>query len=218
MKDRVDIADDLYLNGKLALPGSQRKDVVQIEGFFSAVCRERGKIVPHSKRSGKNIWTLTGREYLARLMSYITYGVGIVPDTPARNDRIRYIAMGTGSTPEVASIIRLVSPTAFDPGGVNALAEVAIPTYPAQVSVSNFGNSVRYIREFAENELSIAGPIILTEAGLFTDGSPGSNFTPRTRSILLADAAGQAPVAYKSFEALKKTSNFVLQVAWEVRF
>ncbi len=216
MKDSVNIEDALYLNGALAL--SAKKEAVQIEGFFSVVCRERGKIVPGTRREGKNIWTMTGREYLARLMSYLTYGVGIVPDTPARNDRIRYIAMGTGSTPEVSTIIRLVAPVAFDPGGVNALAEVAIPTYPNQVSVSNFGNTVRYIREFAENELSIAGPIILTEAGLFTDGSPSSSFAPRTRSILLADAAGQAPVAYKSFEALKKTSNFVLQAAWDVRF
>jgi hypothetical protein len=217
MKDKVEIQDELYLNG--ASTNSKRLEKpVQIEGFFSAVCRERGKLVPGTRRAGSNVWTLTGREYLARLMSYAIYGTGVTPDTPSRNDRIRYIGMGTGTTPEVSTVTKLIAPTAYDVGGVQFLAEIAIPTYPFQVSVSNFGNAVRYIRSFAEGELSISGPVVLTEAGLFTDGDPASSFDPKTRNTLLSNAASQAPAAYKSFEALKKTSNFVLQVAWEVRF
>ena len=215
MKDNVTIQDDLYLNGKLA---QSTKQPVQIEGFFSAVCRERGKIVPFSRRSGSNIWTLTGREYLARLMSYAVYGTGSAPDTPSRDDRIRYIGMGTGTTPEVDTVTQLVSPTAYDSGGAYFLAELSIPTFPFQVSGTNYGNAVQYIREFAEDELSISGPVILTEAGLFTDGAPGSSFAPKTRSVSITDAASQAPAAYKSFDALKKTSSFVLQVSWQIRF
>lgn len=220
MKDKVTVRDHLELRsgGQLVVaPEEPQKEEVKIEGFFSVMCRERGKIVPGSRRQGRNIWTLTGREYLARLMSYASYS----PDTPSRDDRIRYIGFGIGTTPEVSSVSRLVSPIGFDSaGGTIFLAELAIPTYPFQSS-SSFGTAVRYTREFSELELSTSTTVVLTEAGLFTDGSPTSSptpFEPGTRVLTLAQAANQAPAAYKTFEPLKKTQNFVLQVAWEVRF
>lgn len=192
------------------------KPPVEIEGFFFAQTRERGKLV--QEVSGQNIWTLTGREYLARLMSYAAYGIGALADQPARNDRIRYIGMGVGTQPEVATVTKLNVPTPYDTTGTVFLAEIAIPTYPFQTSSTAFGTSVRYFREFVEGELSVTGPILLSEAGLFTDGSPGASFAPKTRSTAFSTAAGQAPAAYKSFEPLRKTQNFVLQVAWEIRF
>lgn len=215
MKDRVNISDRLYLQGRDASRGG--RDPVTIVGHFSAVCRERGKLVPKSHRTGRNVWTLTGREYLARLMSYASYN----PNVPARNDRIRYIGFGIGTTPEVSSVSQLVSPIAFDTasGGV-FLAELAIPTYPFQ-SASGFGTAVLYSREFAEEELSTSTTVTLTEAGLFTDGSPTASpvaFAPGSRALTLVQAASQAPVAYKTFEPLTKTQNFVLQVSWEVSF
>lgn len=190
---------------------------VQVEGFFSAVCRERGKIVPGTRRQGKNIVTLAGREYYARVGSYASYS----PLTRARQDAVRYIGFGIGTTPEVTSVTRLVSPIAYDAssGGI-FLAELAIPTYPFQTSES-FGTAVRYTREFSETELSTSTTVDLTEAGLFTDGSPSASPTPfaaGTRDRTIALAAFQAPNAYKSFEVLKKTQNFVLQIAWEIRF
>lgn len=193
------------------------KDKSYAEGFFSAVCRERGKIVPGTQRVGKNIITLAGREFYARVGSYSSYS----PLTKARNDGVRYIGFGIGTTPEVSSVTHLVAPVQFstDSGGL-FLAELAIPTYPLQTSGS-FGTAVRYTREFTETELSISGTVNLTEAGLFTDGSPTSTptpFTPGTRDRSLSQALIQAPNAYKPFEVLKKTQNFVLQVAWEIRF
>lgn len=193
------------------------KEKIFVEGFFSAVCRERGKIVPGSRRQGKNIVTLAGREFYARVGSYSSYS----PLTKSRQDGIRYIGFGTGTTPEVTSVTRLVSPIAYDAssGGL-FLAELAIPTYPFQTSGS-YGTAVRYTREFAENELSTSTTVNLTEAGLYTDGSPSSSpipFTPGTRDRTIAQAGFQAPNAYKTFEVLKKTQNFILQVAWEIRF
>lgn len=190
---------------------------VQVEGFFSMVARERGKIVPGTRRQGKNVVTLAGREFYARVGSYSSYS----PLTKARQDGVRYIGFGIGTTPEVSSVTKLVSPIAYDAasGGV-FLAELAIPTYPFQTSGS-FGTAVRYTREFSETELSTSTTVDLTEAGLFTDGSPSSSptpFTPGTRNLTLAQASFQAPNAYKTFEVLKKTQNFVLQVAWEIRF
>jgi hypothetical protein len=224
MKDLVTVKDRLELRhgGRQVVAGEMpEKTPVLIEGFFSCVCRERGKLVPGTRREGKNIWTLTGREYLARLMSYAAYGIPPVADTPARNDRIRYIGFGIGVTPEVSSVSRLVSPIAYDnsSGGL-FLAELAIPTYPFQTTGS-YGTSVRYTREFSETELSVSTTVLLTEAGLFTDGNPNSSpipFTPGTRDVSLSEAINQAPAGYKSFEPLKKTQNFVLQTAWEVRF
>ena len=215
MKDRVTISDRLWLNGKES--SVVEKSPVTIVGRFSAVCRERGKLVPGTRRVGTNIWTLTGREYLARLMSYASYG----PDVAARNDRIRYIGFGIGTTPEVSSVSALVSPIAYDTasGGL-FLAEFAIPTYPFQSS-SGYGTAVLYSREFSETELSTSTAVTLTEAGLFTDGSPTASpiaFAPGTRVLTLAQAASQAPVAYKTFEPLRKTQNFVLQTSWEVSF
>ncbi len=190
---------------------------VYVEGFFSSVCRERGKIVPGSRRAGKNVVTLAGREFYARVGSYSSYS----PLTKARADGIRYIGFGIGTTPEVSSVTRLVNPISYtvSSGGL-FLAELAIPTYPFQTSGS-FGTAVRYTREFSETELSTSGTVNLTEAGLFTDGSPTSSpipFTPGTRVRTINQASLQAPNAYKSFETLPKTQNFVLQIAWEIRF
>jgi hypothetical protein len=218
--DRLELRHDgefRYVNDPDWVEELLPKDKIHVEGFFSVVCRERGKIVPGSRRQGKNIVTLAGREFYARVGSYSSYS----PLTKARNDGIRYIGFGIGTTPEVSSVTHLVNPISYSlsSGGL-FLADLAIPTYPFQTSAS-FGTAVRYTREFAETELSTSGTIDLTEAGLFTDGSPTSTpapFTPGTRNLTLSQALLQAPNAYKSFEVLKKTQNFVLQVAWEIRF
>lgn len=225
MKDKINIKDRLVLQH-----GEQTRyshdsdwidalvpDKVYVEGFVSMVCRERGKIVPGTRREGKNIVTLAGREFFARVGSYSSYS----PLTKARTDGVRYIGFGIGTSAEVSSVTKLVSPLAFDAtGGGLFLAELAIPTYPFQTTGS-FGTVVRYTREFSELELSTSGSVALTEAGLFTDGSPTSSpiaFTPGTRNITISQAASQAPIAYRIFEPLAKTQKFVIQTLWELRF
>ena len=210
----IDPAGSVQQSVILGPPG--QKEIIQVEGFFSAVCRERGKLVYGTRREGKNIWTVTGREFLAKLMSYATYGSSahasgsLNPDVPARDDRVRYFGFGTGAQPEVSSVTALVSPIAFDGGGT-FLAQVSLPTYPLPTTVE-------YSRTFNETELSTSGAVNLTEAGLFTDGSPTASYAPRTRDVSLVNAAAQAPVAYKAFEPLRKTQNFVLEAAWQIRF
>jgi len=222
MKDEVTVKDHLEVSGpgqivKTRDVEDSGKERVYIEGFFSMYARERGKIVPGSRREGKNIWTLAGREFLARLMSYSAYA----PDEAARNDRIRYLGFGTGTTPEVSSVSKLVSPISYttSSGGL-FLAELAIPTYPFQ-SAGSYGTAVRYTREFSETELSTVGSVLLTEAGIFTDGSPTSApdpFEPGTRDLTLAQAQFQAPMGYKTFEAFRKTQNMIISCFYEVRF
>jgi hypothetical protein len=221
MKDDVKIRERLVLQHGGATRQIQDPDWVNdlipskvyVEGFVSMVCRERGKIVPGTRREGKNIVTLAGREFYARVSSYSSYS----PLTRARNDAVSYIGFGVGTTPEVTTVTRLVSPIAYSGGSF--LAQLAIPTYPFQ-TVGSFGTVAQYTREFAETELSVSGTVDLTEAGLFTDGSPTSvpAFSPGTRDTTLANALAQVPNAYRTFEPLNKTQKFVLQIAWQMRF
>lgn len=189
---------------------SKEDEIIHASGFFSIIARERGKILRKNCRTGKNIWTLTGREHLAQLMSYRSYGPPLVGE---RRDRIRYFGFGSGSQPEVSSVDVLVNPIAFDSGN-NFLAQVSIPTYPLSPSRT----TVRYTRIYTSTELSVSGDVVITEAGLFTDGDSGTDFEPGTRSVTLANALLQAPNAYKVFDPLTKTQNFEIEVSWEVRF
>jgi hypothetical protein len=219
-KDSVNVGDMVKLltrNGvsgsvidRVVKEASGLKEMPTVEGHFSMVARERGKVVHGTHRKGQNIWTLTGREYLAQLMSYQTYGPPVAGE---RRDRMRYIGFGTGSQPEVSSVSSLVTPITFN-GSNSFLAQVSLPTYPLSPSRT----TVRYSRIFTEAELSVVGTVTLTEAGLFTDGDPGTSFDPETRDITLANALVQSPNAYKVFEPLSKTQNFVLEVSWEIRF
>ncbi len=216
MNENVKVSDRVRMVARrgaqilTSLVSDSSEDPIHAKGYVSVVCRERGKIVPGTRREGKNIWTLTGREHLAQLMSYRSYGPPLVGE---RRDRIRYIGFGSGSQPEVSSVNKLVTPIAFDAGS-NFLAQVSLPTYPLSPSRT----TVRYSRIFSETELSVSGNVVLTEAGLYTDGSPGSDFEPGTRDVTLANALLQAPNAYRVFDPLTKTQNFVLEVSWEVRF
>lgn len=217
-KDSIHVLDAIKLQTKDRLVENKPSPKVeQVEGFVSMLLRERGKIVPGSRREGKNIVTLAGREYYARAGSYSSY----VPLIKARQDAVRYIGFGIGTTPEVSSVTNLVSPIAYDvsSGGL-FLAELTLPSYPLQTSGS-FGGTVRYSREYSETELSITTSVDISEAGLYTDGSPSSTpipFTPGTRNLSIAQASSQAPNAYKTFEPLKKSQNFILQVIWDLMF
>jgi hypothetical protein len=229
MKEIVNVTDNLSIlvrssrrQKELELEAKVARDPSPtIEGHFSLVTREGGKKVYNGERSGKNIWTLTGREFIAQVMSYAAYGNdphnsgNLNPDIAARDDRIRYVGMGTGTTPEVSSVAALVSPTAFQAG--EFLAQVAIASYPLTAVANGLRTTVRYSRTFAETELSISGSVIITEAGLFTDGSPAANYAPRSRDVTLAASSGQAPVAYKTFDGLKKTTSFTIDLLWDVR-
>lgn len=215
MRDNVKLSERFKtvvrdLNGRIIKSVvSDSDDVIHATGYFSIITRERGKLLKKNCRDGKNVWTLTGREHLAQLMSYRSYGPPLVGE---RRDRIRYFGFGSGSQPEVSSVDVLVSPIAFDAGN-NFLAQVSIPTYPLSPSRT----TVRYTRIYSSTELSVSGDVVITEAGLFTDGDSGSDFEPGTRDVTLASSLLQAPNAYKVFDPLTKTQNFEIEVSWEVR-
>lgn len=182
--------------------------VVQVKGWVKLLMRERGKIVPGSRREGHNVWTNTGREYLPLLMSYNT---GL---TTYRNDRMTYIGVGTGAFVEDAGVASLAQPIATTPG--TFLVPLSVPpTFPLTPSRT----TVQYHRLFAENEITSTpgSQVNVSEMGLFTDGSPALNYA-LPRDVTLASASSQPPMAYKSFEPVGKTSSLGLEVFWEIRF
>lgn len=187
-----------------------QESVVGVTGWVKMVMRERGKIVPGSHREGKNVWTNTGREFLAMLMSIATG-----PTTKFRTDSISYIGLGTGTNPTAgAGIVSLVAPIAFQPGDFLAQLDVP-PTFPLAPSRT----TVRFHRTFTENQITyVPGTVNISEMGLFTDGDPALNNAAGTRNITLATSGSAAPCAYKTFDPLAKTESMQIDVAWEIRF
>lgn len=185
---------------------------IHVQGWVEMVMRERGKIVPGSRRSGKNIFTNTGREYVALAISLQP---GVPFPTAMRTDSVAYIGVGTGARIEDENVLSLATPHAYA-GGVFLAALDIPPTFP----LLPVRRVVRYKRVFAENEITIGGPgdtVSITELGLFTDGDPLQNNAPRTRDTSLASAASQAPVAYKAVEPVMKNDQMELELSWELR-
>jgi len=172
------------------------RDEFRPEINFRMVARERGKIVPGSIREGHNVATVTGREYYAQIGTYSDY----VAKTPVRTDRIFYMGVGDGAQPEVASVDQLASAVEWDIGKyLKPISSAEFPNDPA--------TSVVYLCEFLETDISIGagGTQEIREAGLFTEISDDA-------------ATDNAPLAYKNFEPLVKTTQFRLEVRWEIRF
>jgi len=71
--------------------------------------REHGKLI--DERSGHNVWVERGRQYLAEIMAYASYG----PDTFERADRIRYFGVGIGGFQQQA-IVPAALDTAYPVG------------------------------------------------------------------------------------------------------
>lgn len=189
------------------------KPVIEVKGWVTAVLRERGKIL--RKVEGHNIWTNTGREYLAMLMSLQVAGS---PGTPFRNDRVAYIGIGTGAQAEDVGVTSLVTPVAYTTGSFLAALDVP-PSFP----LTPTRTTVRFHRTFLETDLTPdpGDRVDIAEMGLFTDGDPAASpaYDPGTRDTTFSSASSQAPVAYKAFtDVLPKTDATQFEVNWEIRF
>lgn len=206
--DLVRLVDSLFLGGK-RFSGEEGPT---IGGHLSLVMRERGKLVRGSLREGKNIWTLTGREYIVETTTLLS----VTPRTKNREDALRYFGFGSGVQPEVAEVARLLQPLEYKPGGFLAPAQVPV-TFPS-TATATARTSVRLIREYATNELSMGTNVVLAEFGCFTDGDPNSVPANQVgRALDLGVAGVQAPCGYKNFEPLTKTTSRTLEVIYELR-
>jgi hypothetical protein len=178
-----------------------------IEGHFKLeMFDERGK--RRGIREGKNICTLTGREHIAELLALSLR----TPRTTYREDRISFLGVGTGAQPEVSNVTSLIEPVPYKTG--EFLAPVLTPaTFPTGDSTT----AVQFVREFGKNEISLGYNVVVTEAGLFTDGDPDNNFDISATPTDYATASARAPMFYKTFEPITKTTQFSLRAIWEVR-
>jgi hypothetical protein len=214
LSELVNVTDAFYAAAKNKLRRtvfSRSSDsylgVVGVKGWVDIVARERGKKVPGLCRSGHNVWTNVGKEYLAVLMQKNT-GTGT-----NRSDRVAYIGAGTGSQPEEPAIIGLVEPVQVSISG-DFLVAITPPTWPLSPSKT----TARYYRHYGETELTtLSVPTLsISEFGLFTDG--GQDDPALARDTTIGNASKQSPVAYKTFEPIGKTQNLSLDVYWEIRF
>ena len=185
------------------------KHTPQIKGHFQLETREGGKL--RARTQGFNIWTLTGREYIAEVVALQARS----PRTTFRDDRISYIGMGSGAQLEVSSIESLVAPVVYKTG--EYLAPLDAPaTFPTS-GTSTTNTAVRFVREFGAGEISLGYNVVLTEAGLFTDGDPDNDWDYVSTPTDYAATAGRAPMAYKTYEPITKTTDFTLRAIWDLR-
>jgi len=193
------------------------QDSIAAMANFEVFLRDKdGRVVPESIRRAHNVFTTTGRNWLSKLCGWRTLGS---PDEPYTNRRVRWMAVGTGSQPEVTSVTSLQTPTLFL--GSDYLAPISSVSFPTSTSI-------RFTRVFGLTEVSISGPVVLTEAGLYVDVNPynfvtgGEGFedtvAPVGTSVLNPEIGTNPPAAYKNFDPITKTQDFTLELRWDLRF
>jgi hypothetical protein len=185
------------------------RSVVEVQGWVTIIARERGKKISRHCRDGHNIWTNTGREYLAMLMSIQTG-----PSTAFREDRIGHIGVGTGSQIEEAGVLSLVQPIAYSADQFLAPLDIP-PTFP----LTPTRTTVRFKRTFTESEITttVGSSVNISELGLYTNGRQ-LDYAAGFRDTTLPNASAQSPVAYKTFEPIGKTDSLQLEISWDIRF
>ena len=202
------------------------KDTIEVKSNLRIVMRERGKIV--ARREGHNIWLNLGREYLAQLIAFSSFG----PDTPVRNDRIKYMGVGIGGTAQIALPTANSAPISPPYTGTNVQDDVTpiVTTLERPVRVSgstsaypgiagdqwvgqvaappdlSVGGEVTFSRVFTESELSY-GPFLIvpiSEVMLFTSNADPENYQ-------------NTGVAYDTIATLSKTSANAIEFLWTIR-
>jgi hypothetical protein len=189
---------------------SPAKEPAQVRGFFRAETRDRSGRIEHSVE-GENVLTLSGREFLSQLVALSAFN----PATPFRNDRLAFFGLGIGSQPEVPGVSQLVSPVAYLPG--QFLAPVQAPaTFPP----GEARTFVTLVREYSRQEINLipGTTVLITEAGIFTNGDPNDNWNTSGRPTDLATAGTEAPMFYKNFEPIPVNAELTFRIEWELRF
>lgn len=202
-------------------------DTIEVKSNVYLTMRERGKIT--AKREGHNIWLNTGREYLAELISYLSFS----PDTTERDDRVKYMGFGIGGTRQLALTAANTAPvvTAYpgtnlqtdtDPTVIQIERPVRVSgstlTYPGQAGDAWIGQvqappvhpvatQTTFRRVFTQTEISYSSlvSIPLSEVALFTAAADPENFK-------------NIAIAYDTFDTLSKTGAFDLEVVWTIKF
>lgn len=205
-------------------------DKIEVKSNLSLVARERGKIM--ARRDGHNIFLDTGREWIAKLISYSVMS----PLTAEEDRRIRYVGFGIGGVRQQALGVANGAPLVTAYPGTNAatdedptLTRIERPvritggatTYPgtgtdvwlAQVQAPA-GHSnphhTTFTRLVGKTEISYGSflTVPLSEIGLFYH-DPTAGYV---------NVYNNPPVAYDTFDTLSKTAAVTVEVTWTLRF
>jgi hypothetical protein len=202
-------------------------DQIEVKQNLRLTSYERGKVV--ERREGHNIWLNLGREYLAQVITLVSFA----PDTAVRNDRIKYMGVGIGGNRQLALATANAAPISPPYVGSNAQtdsnADVTVLERPVRVSGSSssypglagdawvglvqapadlsVAREVTYRRLFTQLEVSYGDflSVPLSEVGLFTSAADPENYQ-------------NTMVAYDTFDTLSKTSAIAIEVVWTLRF
>jgi hypothetical protein len=202
------------------------KDTIEVHSNLKVTARERGKIV--ARREGHNIWLDLGREYIAQLIAFQSFG----PDVAVRNDRIKYMGVGIGGTAQLALPTANSAPISPPYTGTNLQDDVTpiVTTIERPVRVSGStsaypglagdqwvgqiqappdlsgGTEVVFRRVFTEEEVSY-GPFLIvpiSEVMLFTSAADPENYL-------------NTGVAYDTIATLAKTVATAIEFEWTIR-
>ena len=198
----------LYRQLGLPVPGEGRE--AALEGHFALEVRERGKKV--ASREGKNVCTLTGREFfLARAVL-----AAVSPTrTQQRLDCLRYIGLGSGTQPEVSGVSALAAPMPYI--GAEFLAPLQLPVWVDDTGGSGTRTAIQLIREYAGGEVSLGATATVSEAGLYSDGDPTNDWDITAAPTDLASASSRAPFFYRTFDPIIKTTDRTIRIVWTIR-
>lgn len=201
-------------------------DQIEIKSNLIITARERGKVV--ARREGHNIWLNLGREYIAQLLSFQSFD----PDVPVRNDRIKFMGVGTGGTRQLALSTANNTPISPPYTGSNLQDDLtpSVTTLERPVRISgsstgypgiagdawvgriqappdlSIGSQVTFSRVFTADEVSY-GPfssVPLSEVMLFTSAADPQNYQ-------------NTGVAYDTYDTLSKTVATAFEYQWTIR-
>jgi len=188
------------------------------------------------EREDHNIFLNYGRDWLAQLIGLDTGG------SPFRSDRVKFVAFGIGGTAQLmpSADIRLQYPGfpndwaggvgSGNPSQTQVNPDVTALEWPVEVVVTDYydlisqpntfpGSTgvIRFTSVLGLTEISFgAHPSVpISEIGLFTEGVVDESIPPVVSAGLPAE---KYMVAYHTFDTLSKTTAFVLEVDWEIRF
>src|SRR5262245_55416648 len=202
------------------------KEVILVKSNLKVTVRERGKIV--DRRQGQNIWLDLGREYLAQLIAFQSFG----PDTPVRDDRIKYMGLGIGGTAQIA--LGTANSAPIDPPytGTNLQDDVTPIVTTLERPVRVTGSDAAYpgiagdqwIGQIqAPPDLSTSGEVVFRR--IFTEDEVSYDpflKVPISEIMLFTSAADpenyqNTGVAYETIATLTKTNAVAIEFEWTIR-
>jgi hypothetical protein len=204
---------------------SNIQETIPVKSNLILTLRERGKIM--ARREGHNIWLATGREFIAQLIAYAS----LSPDTPIRNDRLKYMGVGIGGTAQRQLSHANSAPISPPYTGNNAQTDSnplvttlerpvrisgSSSAYPGlagdqwigavQAPTTGTGGDRVFRRVFTAEEVSYSPflSVPLSEVMLFTSAADPENFQ-------------NVGMGYDTFDTLSKTAANNLEIVWTIR-